>query len=258
MLNICKVGRPVVDIINKDKDIEPIRLYVNDKEIKTTNKTQNKFFNEITLDKDEYFQPIANPNADRFCIYISGAQGSGKSYWIGQFLKYWKNEKGNAKKDIYLFSLKDADTSLDIIKPKRIKLDEKLKELDYKDFKDSTVIFDDVDSISDKDIKNIVYSLLDNIVNVGRSLKINVIASNHASTDGRFTRAIVNSCDMVVYFPMSGSAHGMNYLLNKYIGLDKKDISNIKKLKSRSVCIYKNYPQMICTERDFYVLSEKE
>jgi hypothetical protein len=258
MLNICKIGRPVADIINKDADTEPIRLYVNDKDVKTTNKNHNKFFNELQLGSDEYFQPIANPNSDRFVIYISGPQGSGKSYWIGQFLKHWKKEKGNGKKDIYLFSLKDKDSSLDVLKPKRLKLDEKLKELDFKDFKDSTLIFDDIDSISDKNIKNIVYALLDNVVNVGRSYNINCIATNHAPTDGRFTRAVVNSADMVVYFPMSGSAHGINYLLNKYVGLTREDISNIKKLKSRSVCIYKNYPQLVSTEKNFFVLAEKE
>jgi len=255
MLNFNKIGRPVADILNKDAETEPMRLYVNDKDIKSTNK---KFFSELQLSKDEYFQPIADPKADRVVIYITGAQGSGKSYWTGQFLKHWKKEKGNNRKDIYLFSLKDKDEVLDKLNIKRLKLDEKLSGLDWKDFENSFVIFDDIDSISDKKVKEIVYKIVDNIINVGRSYKINTILTNHAPTDGRFTRTALNSADMIVFFPNSGSKYGLNYLLKSYVGLDKQDMANIKKLKSRAVCIYKNYPQMVCSERDFYILAEKE
>jgi hypothetical protein len=48
--------------------------------------------------------------------------------------------------------------------------------------------------------------------------------------------------------------NGMNgkssrYLLDGYLGLGKKQIENLKNIKSRWVTVIKSYPQLILTQR---------
>jgi len=50
----------------------------------------------------------------------------------------------------------------------------------------------------------------------------------------------------------------LKYLLTEYIGLDKKDMVKIKKMKSRWATIFKNYPQIAMTNRDIWILAEDE
>ncbi len=255
MLNVQNIGRPIADVLLKENKNEKLAtVSVDDKEEGKKKGQFVQFTNKIELSDDQYFQPIEDPNADRFVCYVQGAQGAGKSYNIYQFLLNWKKTPKNKNKTIYLFSLKDKDENLDKIKPLRIKIDEELNDLDWKDFEGQMVIFDDIDSISDIKIKKIVYSIVDNIINVGRSYKIDCFVTNHAPTDGKFTRTVLNSANMIVYFPNSGSKYGMDYLLKRYVGLSTQDIDNVKKLKSRAVYIYKNYPQIICTEKLIYLL----
>ena len=55
-----------------------------------------------------------------------------------------------------MFSSLPEDDSLDAIKPKRIKLDKSIYEdpIEVEDCKDKVVIFDDIDVISDKKIRD--------------------------------------------------------------------------------------------------------
>ena len=40
-----------------------------------------------------------------------------------------------------------------------------------------------------------------------------------------------------------------NYLLNGYLGLDKKQIEKVKQIKTRWVTVLKTYPQLILSQR---------
>jgi hypothetical protein len=51
---------------------------------------------------------------------------------------------------------------------------------------------------------------------------------------------------------MQGRAR--DYLLQKYIGLDKEQINKVKNLKSRHVTWIKSYPQCILSEKEIFVL----
>jgi hypothetical protein len=112
--------------------------------------------------------------------------------------------------------------------------------------------------ISDKKQREAVYNILNQILEIGRHDNISCLITNHLATAGKDTRRVLNECHAVVYFPFSGSAKQINYLLIEYLGLDKKDISKIKKLKTRWCCVYKNYPQIVMTERDIWILAEDE
>jgi hypothetical protein len=61
-----------------------------------------------------------------------------------------------------LFSSLPDDESLDSVKPKRVILDDSLIDdpIDIKEFADSVIIFDDVDVLTNKKIRDEVYKIM--------------------------------------------------------------------------------------------------
>ena len=140
-------------------------------------------------------------------MYITGPSGSGNSTYTRKYLEqYVKQFKG---RQIYLFSSPPSDESLDKIKPKRIKLDESLHTdpIKVQEFNESVCIFDDIDLISDKKIREAVYNILNQILEIGRHFKIHCIVTNHLPTNGKDTRRILNEAHTVTYFPHSAGGH---------------------------------------------------
>jgi hypothetical protein len=50
----------------------------------------------------------------------------------------------------------------------------------------------------------------------------------------------------------------VNYLLTEYVGLSKQEIIAIKKTPSRWCAIFKNFPQIIMTERQMWFVGGDE
>jgi hypothetical protein len=84
------------------------------------------------------------------------------------------------------------------------------------------------------------------------------VITNHLATNGKDTRRILNEAHSITYFPSSGSVKGINYLLQTYCGMDKKDIVKAKKTKSRWITIFKHYPQIMMGEKNIWLLSEDD
>ena len=95
------------------------------------------------------------------------------------------------------------DESLDEIKPKRFRIDETLvsNPLDIEDLKGSLVIMDDVDEINPKKVKDAVFHLFNEILQIGRHFNITCIVTNHLPTDFQRTRIILNESHIILYFP---------------------------------------------------------
>lgn len=217
-----------------------------------------KSFRAIQLQDGQKFQQVPDENTERQIMYITGASGSGKSTYIASYCKKYK--KAFPNNEIYVFSALGEDTSLDVIKPNRIKLDERMvtDPLTVDDFKDCMTIFDDIDVIGDKKIREAVYQVLNAILETGRHTKTSVCISNHLPTAGKDTRRVLNEAHSVVWFPHSGSGVGMRRLLIDYLGLDKLIIKKIKKLKTRWACLFKNYPTIIMTEMSMFLTADED
>ena len=213
-----------------------------------------KEFKRLKIPNDSKFQQIPDNISERQIVYITGPSGSGKSTYTRKLIEQFK--KKNKDLEVYLFSALPEDESLDSIKPKRIILDDSLMSdpLEIKDFANSIVIFDDIDVISNKKIREEVYKLLNQGLETGRHYKINMIVTNHLPTNGKETRRILNECHQIVYFPHSASGR-IKYLLIDYIGLDKKQVSYFKRQNSRFCCIFKNYPMAYMLEREVGLLN---
>jgi len=244
MLNLNKVGRNLC-IINGGKYKNKL-VSVSEEEDDTI-----KQFKSMKL-TDGKFQQIPNLDIERECGFITGPSGSGKSTYIYNYLVEYKKRK--PKNDVYLFSILNEDKSLDAIKPLRVKIDDNLSEFDIENFRDSMVIFDDTDVISNKNHKTYVNAIRDKILQIGRHSNIDCLITSHIPS-GHDLKMVLNECSFVVYFPSSGQVRQINYMLINYVGIDLKQIALIKSLKSRWACIFKNYPQICLTEKTIFLLN---
>lgn len=242
-MNTAGIGQ-VIAMIKDDPKNKNVKISVSDEE--KDNKVV-KFFNSLEL-QDGKFQVIPDKKKDRTSFFIVGRNGSGKSYWIRdyvlEFIKIFPNYP------IYLFSSKKEDENLDTIKKiKRVPIDETFitDPLEYEDLGMSLCIFDDIDGLRGK-LKDEIYYLRDKILKNGRSYKIHIISTNHDAT-GKDVQAPLNESDGIVFF-MKNYNRCLRYLLENYIGLEKEQIAKIRRNKSRATTYIKTYPNVIVQEKN--------
>jgi nicotinamide riboside kinase len=221
------------------------------------NDNVKKSFTNLKLDTGKFLQ-MPDISKEREICYITGPSGSGKSTYCANYIKEYK--KLYKKNDIYVFSALKDDKSLDVINPKRIKIDERLisEPLSVSDFNDSLVVFDDIDVIKNKLWRKAIYELLNEILETGRHYNVSCLLTNHLPTARDDTKRILNECHSITYFPHSGNKSALKRLLVDIVGIDKNDMVKIKKSKSRWATIFKNYPQIAMTERNICILNEEE
>ena len=252
-MNFEHVGEPLAILQNKATK-NPKVIYVSD-----NNSQVHHSFNSLVLDGSDSFQPIPNTKKERSCLYITGSSGSGKSYYIASYCTEFK--RIFPKRDIYLISSINDDSSIDRIKDlKRINLNDEFlnTELTSDDFKNSLVIFDDTDCLTNKTLKLKVNGLLNNLLETGRHSNCYVIYTSHLPCAGNDTKRVLNESNAITFFPHSLGGRSLKYLLESYLGLDKCQIKKIKSLKSRWVTVIKSYPQVVISEKEVYTISSLE
>lgn len=254
MLNLNKVGRPLAKI---DGGKYSGRVVSVSDQFRTNEADSDELiseFRQLKIANDSKFQHVPDTTKEREILYISGPSGSGKSTYTRKYLEQYKKKFKN--RPIYLFSSLPSDDSLDKIQPKRIKLDDTLHTDPIKvdDLSESICIFDDIDVISNKKIREAVYDILNQVLEIGRRYKIHCVVTNHLPTNGKDTRRILNEAHTVTYFPHSAGGK-IKYMLEEYVGLDKKQISYMKKQNSRWCTVFKNFPQCYMMEHEIGLLN---
>jgi hypothetical protein len=252
-LNVENAGTPVVLCETKDKKYRKI-ISIDD------GKGSIAYpFKELKLQGDDKFQQVPNPNG-RQILYITGQSGSGKSVYTANYAKQYK--KMFKDNEIYLFSALDGDSSIDKIKGiKRIKLEGNeflTTELDAKDFANALCIFDDCDVIKNKSIEKKVHSLMDNMLQIGRHHNTSIIYTTHTATNNRETKVILAEAHSITIFPKSMGNASLKYLCDAYLGLDKKEIAQLKKLEGRWVTITRTFPKVVFSEQYIYIPSARD
>lgn len=248
-MNFEGIGQSFAKVINENNNTEKIISVEDDRE------KVKDYFEEYNCLKGEKMQLLPIKQSDRSVHFISGQSGSGKSYWSRKYIEQY--HKMYKKRSIYVFSYFKEDPSLDSLKYlKRIPLDNKFisTELVLEDFTDSLCLFDDIDCVRNKAIREKLFNILHSLLELGRHVHCEVLYLSHIATKGAETRSILNECCSVSIFPKKMSARSCFYLLNSYFGLDKHQIERIKQHKSRAVTIVKLYPNIVVWEGGCYVL----
>ena len=193
-------------------------------------------------------------------ILICGQSGSGKSTIASNWIKDYLSIKD---KDVFLFSRVDEDKPLDEIKLlQRVDLKQfsvspeefATNGLDTEEFKNSIVILDDVDTITDKKIFNNVIALRDDMLETGRHNDITMLCITHVLFQNKNSKKPLNEATGVVLFPRSGSKYHIRRYLKEYCGLDEKQINRIMNLNSRYFYISRTYPNYVISEREVFLL----
>lgn len=203
------------------------------------------------------FIPVIDSKDFREIIYIYGPSGAGKSVLCRSYIDEYRKEF--PANEVYLFSLKPSDTSLDDKKLKRIPIDlDILKNIDVETLRDSLVIFDDCDGYDDKDSsteQKEIYRIQDNIAQIARDRRIFCIVTTHLACKGQRTKIILNECHKIISFPGRVPTAKLKYLMEQYGGLTKKEIAKLPKLGSRWVCVQKENPRCVIYEEGAYILA---
>lgn len=276
-MNFNKKGHVIANVIHaaKTSTAEPIPLYLSPDN--PTNSTQLITINE----PGEILAVCPDPDSstERTIRYVTGASGSGKSYWTSNYIKEYnrlypfpkKSKKRKKESDIvpdgdpksryvYVISSLEEDKCFDSLGPfvRRIKIrtNEFLNDdsLSAESFNNSLVIFDDTDCIIDKFLKAKINGLLNSILETGRHFNVECIYTSHLACAGNDTKRILNESKSVTIFPGGLGGRTLKYLLNDYMGLSKHQIKRVKQSKSRAVTIIKGYPMCVVTDKEAYIL----
>lgn len=247
-MNFDNQGEPILKIINpKKKKNNHKTLYVSDKEC-------DNFMNEYNTDR--IVQPVPLPARERIVAYVTGASGSGKSYYASKLVEEY--HKYYPKNGVFLFSpFEDDGTSFNFSWITKIDIkhsDFTDESWDIEDFKDSLIVLDDIESLTNKKVRTVLTDILNLILEAGRKLKVSCIYTSHITMQGHNTRRVLNEMHSLTLFPRAMGNRTIKYILDVNFGFSKDQIQKIKKLKSRWVTIIKSYPNVIVHERGAYVL----
>jgi energy-coupling factor transporter ATP-binding protein EcfA2 len=252
MFNTNKIGRPICKIVGGNDNGEVLYLDT-EANMHNAGKLKKNYYSKLHIE-DGTLQQVPDTTSERQCIMISGASGSGKSTYSNTYIKQYKN--AYKKNPIYFFSVLDEDTSIDKKIVKRVNIDDSWinEPLTIEDVSNSLCVFDDIEMVKDKNIKQSLFDFINSILTTGRHTNTSIILTVHYPNN-KYIRNFLNECHCFVYFPF-GSGRATNYVLENYIGINKKDIQHIKKLNSRWCCVFKNYPQCILTEHNLFSISD--
>ena len=228
-------------------------------------KEQSSTFTEFKIpqDKEEHLElSFPLPFGERLVMFVVGRNGCGKSTFtqkiLMNYLKVYKNRK------IILFSTQEYDDKLDKVfkdKINRVELSDEFKENPFSldEIRNSICIFDDVDSIRDKKLKEALFKLRDDILKNGRSHTgdrnedIDIIITNHDVLGGHDTATMIRESFFYVVFPKGSTSHAINQICKKYAGLKNDHIRRIIDNKERYVVIHNTHPGYVLTEKEIFL-----
>ena len=249
-----KKGKMVAMINNMGKKKNDIVLI---------NTETNKGYNKIELDDNSFFEPLIDTDG-RSINYICGASGSGKSTVAKGLME--KFHILFPESPIYIFSRLTEDPAFEKLEKKKIitripitnDIIEKPIDIinDIEEY--SMVLFDDIDTISDKKMMNALNNIKLQILEIGRHKNIYCIVTSHLinGTDRNSTRTMMNEMTNLIIFPKGGgSAYQQKYCLKNYLGLNNTEIDKILNAENtRWVLISKTYPQYVLTQKICYLI----
>lgn len=253
--------------LERRKDARPIAIikggrynnkivYIHDEKQKAIFKSQHKKGDPLVV-TDGVFEIL--PTEKTRVSFTGAPSGAGKSTLCANYVKYYKQLYPRAP--FILFSQKNKDKVLDVLKPHRIIVDESIVEdpIEVEDIPNNAiVVFDDIDHIMDKKIQNAVNTLKAQCMEIGRARGIHVYIIQHLinGNERKLTRSTMNEMQSWSFFPNAGSTRPIEYCLQQYFGLDKTKIKKILDLNSRWCCLLKEYPQVLISENFIIMLKD--
>ena len=211
----------------------------------------------IELPPGSTFSLLPSPDKDKREVwFIAGPSGAGKSYIAKNLAE--KYRKQFPDRQVYLVSKLPEDETLDSMKggkPVRINV-QKLVDQPIKDLeplRNCLILFDDYDTYT-APFDKAVFKLIDDIATMGRHTNTSMLCMSHYLTNYKKTRLLLTEATHYVIYPNSTGRQALTYFLKTYVGMDDDEVSSLKKMGSRWICIHKNFPMWLVSEHSAKLL----
>jgi len=245
--------KPIAEIKGKS-ELAGKFLYLHRKD-PHTKELKKGFFDEITLkpsDKFEFMPEIRDNFTDT--ISITAPKGSGKSTLGASYAMKIKKVLGLEDDDLIVVKKsKTDDPAFKKLNPLYLYCDEEMVDnppnLDeiVSDGRPKVILFDDIDVIQSKKLKDVVQKFLDECLCEGRKLGISTIIMAHRLAGGRDTKMILSECSYLSWFP-ENTTSDFKYTLQKYCDMTLDVIRDLKSSPSPWVMYHQHSPRFILTE----------
>lgn len=180
-------------------------------------------------------------------VYIAGATGSGKSYYINKILE---TDAHKQKRDRIMFTdLREKDES--ITEPYK-KYGDRGIDGGYVQghVDDSMFLFDDITEPN-------ALAFRDKLLEKGRHRKATVVAVNHRLRDGNITKKPINESRYVVTFP-SANRGAVGGFMKDYMQMNLNDMrDSLKKVfneGSRHLIFHMHHPNALATAESVWLV----
>lgn len=262
-MNFENIGiSPCVITHRRDRSFREIPIYISGRTRR--NEVMNRIDNIVVDEQNDEiiehmpYQDLKNGDS-RQILYISGSSGSGKSYYTSMYLKRY--HKMFPKNPIYIFSALSEDKVIDECKNTvRINFkDEGFYKADYTDikkFKNSLVLYDDTDMISDSFIQTKIKALQNLILTTGRHEGVFCIVTSHECCAGLRTKLILTESKSITLFTDTMGYKTMLYALQSGFGFSKQQVDEIRKLDTRWFTVLRTAPICIMHEKGMFTFGK--
>jgi hypothetical protein len=238
-----------MDLIDRyksgDDNIDNGKMYkIFTKGLEFVNDSLKKYLNF----KDKILFPVVDRKF--WCMYITGMGGSGKSYFISEFI--YQNRKNIPKEaGIFLISPFNNDESYKRISKNIIYVDPvKYHEENGEDFsidsipKGSVIIWDDIESMKEN---KYIEKLRDEMLGIYRHNDLKLFCVSHIALGSKKTAKCILESQYFVVFK-NNWAHSEN-LLSTYLRLSTTQLQLLQKQNTRWYFICKESPSYFVTEQ---------
>jgi len=99
-------------------------------------------------------------------------------------------------------------------------------------------------------------AIVNKILQIGRHFNVSICFTTHSPCAGNETKILLSEANIIVVCPRTTGSRALKYLLDNYLGMDKKQIDRIKSLKSRAVSIIRGFPMAIVSEKSVFLAHE--
>jgi hypothetical protein len=189
-------------------------------------------------------------------ILVCGPSGSGKTNWTKDYIG-WFN-KIFPDNNVWVFSRLEDDTKLDKLNIQRIIMDDNIKGLDIHQNEEildgDCLVFDDIDTILDSDIKNNVLSIIQDALETGRHKNLYVVITRHMLyTDTRQNNMIYNEITRLVFFQKTCNRSQIATVLARQFGIKGIDRDQLLQVPGNWLCLSRN-PSYYMTEYEIGIM----
>ena len=244
-----KVARAIkAGVELEPEDLERITEQFNRIRLKTT----KAIGRELVLPVGRIISVLPSLEPER--LLVGGRSGSGKSYFVGQYMREYK--KLFPDRDIVMFTSNDKDQQLAYkgIEYETIPLTvEDIEHCTLEQMEDALIVLDDTDNLQDEAVAKAIHAFACNMVSNGRKYNIHVAIILHQIQNYAKTRLFLTEANKVVMFDVQNSRQNRTYL-KTYAGLDKTQIQKISRLKTRWVCLDLGFPMRVMYTGGVYII----